>query len=125
VNGDGHILLVDDDTDVRVCMRMILEDEGYAVDEAPDGPSALEQLRRQTPALLVVDYKMPGMTASELLDRARREGLVRAPVLLMTAAEDGADVAVHAHADGLLKKPFQLDELLQQVQAQLQRGSTT
>src|SRR5262249_40689305 len=109
-------LLVDDDTDVRVCLRMILEDEGYDVDEAVDGPSALEQMRRQAPALLMVDYRMPGMSAPELLERARREGLVRAPVLLMTAAEDGLEIASDTQADGLLRKPFQLDELLEQVQ---------
>jgi DNA-binding response OmpR family regulator len=125
VKDGGHILLVDDDTDVRVCLRMILEDEGYDVDEAVDGPSALEQLRRQAPALLMLDYRMPGMSASELLERARSEGLVRAPVLLMTAAEDSTDIASRARADGLLRKPFQLDELLEKVHAQLQRGSTT
>jgi CheY-like chemotaxis protein len=115
VSADRNILLVDDDEDVRTCLRLILEDEGYAVEEAGDGPTALERLRRTRADLLLVDYRMPGMNAPTLLELARAENLVRCPVLLITAIDDPGDARARTNADAILAKPFQLDELLQVV----------
>lgn len=109
-----RILVVDDDPDVRACVRMILEDEGYRVDEASDGFAALQAMRSERAGLLLLDYRMPGMSAAELLDIARGEALLECPVVLITASEDaGQDRRVRA--DGVLEKPFQLDDLLRSV----------
>lgn len=115
----ARILLVDDDRDIRDCMRMVLEDEGYDVDEAADGPAALERMRRGRADLILLDYRMPGMNAPELLDIARGEHLVCCPVLLITASDDPRDAATRVRPDAILPKPFQLEELLEVVAARL------
>jgi CheY-like chemotaxis protein len=65
----GTVLLVDDDAPVRDSLRKVLEYEGYTVSEASDGPRALEALKRETPDVVLLDIKMPGMDGMEVLKR--------------------------------------------------------
>lgn len=118
----GHILIVDDDQDVRDTLRMALEDEGYAVYEAEDGAEALDLLRRTLmPHVVVLDVRMPRLTGDALLWRVTSQERLPArhrfllvtanhellsPVTLRLLERMGAPVA---------PKPFDLDELLDLV----------
>jgi len=109
------ILVVDDDIDARAFLTLALEDEGYAVESAEDGLSALKKLRSTRPHLIILDLNMPRMGGEEFLF-AWRAGVQASgvPVIIITASSDAlrpADLGVEA----FLPKPFELDTLLWHV----------
>jgi CheY-like chemotaxis protein len=123
---DQLVLLVDDDDEVREVTAGILEDAGYAVVTATDGPAALEVMDREgdAVALVVADYVMPGMTGRELWTaiRGRRPTL---PFLLATGYADHLALT----GDGLsieqiVRKPFRSAELFARIQTVLAQQAT-
>ena len=79
-----RVLIADDTRNIRMLIRKCLEMEGWAVDEAADGPQALEALRSGQYTLAFLDIKMPGASGTEVLRTIRAEG-VRTPVIIITA----------------------------------------
>lgn len=113
------ILLVDDDDDIRECVGLALEDEGYRVQEADGGDAALVCLRAERPDLLLLDYRMPGMNGPELLAVARAESLIDCPVVLLSAGQDPEQRKGPSAVDDSITKPFELDDLLDTVKRHL------
>ncbi len=108
----GSILVVDDEEIVRDSLASWLEEDGYHVDTAPDGPTALAKLAERAYAVLLVDLKMPGMDGLQVLAQARSLH-PDAPVIIMTAYAT-VDTAVQAMKQGAydyLVKPFEPEEL--------------
>ncbi len=111
----GTVLVVDDDVDTRAILRLALEDEGFTVDSAGDGLSALQKIRDATPDLIILDLNMPRMSGEDFL-YAWRAGVETpgVPVIVITAASKALkpeDLGV----DALLTKPFDLDVLARHV----------
>jgi CheY-like chemotaxis protein len=105
------VLVVDDEPAVRATLRAILEDEGYAVLEAPHGRAMLEMLARQPADLVLMDVMMPGGDGREAYRELRaRSDLPSVPVVMMSAAvrPDGVDPSISA----FVQKPFELTHLL-------------
>ena len=119
--GGTHILVVDDDADVRCIIAEDLREIGYSVAEADSGNAALAILERDGPCdLLVMDLVMPGLSGPDAARLARR----RRPDLKVVFASGYADMSRFAAAlgnDVLLKKPFKLETLAEAVRAALQR----
>ena len=116
-------LVVDDDPAVTSVLRRGLSYEGFAVDTAEAGPSALDVARERPPDLVILDIMMPGMDGLEVLQRLRAAD-ARLPVLLLTA-KDAAPDQVHGldlGADDYVVKPFSFDVLLARVRALLRRS---
>jgi DNA-binding NtrC family response regulator len=108
----ASVLVVDDEEIVRDSLASWLEEDGYRVDTAPDGPAALAKLAERAYAILLVDLKMPGMDGLEVLDKARAMQ-PDASVIIMTAYAT-VDTAVQAMKQGAydyLVKPFEPEEL--------------
>jgi CheY-like chemotaxis protein len=109
------VLIVDDDLDSRETARMVLEEEGYAVDVAPHGAAALDRLKRvPTPTVMLVDLMMPvmdGMTLLRNLESSAEHSAI--PVIVMTAS--GPDAQTSGLRYPVLRKPFDLDELMRLV----------
>ncbi len=106
------ILVVDDEEIVRDSLASWLEEDGYRVETAPDGPTALAKLAEQGYAILLVDLKMPGMDGLQVLEQARTTQ-PDAQVIIMTAYAT-VDTAVQAMKQGAydyLVKPFEPEEL--------------
>jgi DNA-binding NtrC family response regulator len=117
----ARVLVVDDDAGVRYTLREILESEGLAVDEAPDGAAALAAYQARPVPLVVTDLRMPGMDGMELLRRL--SALPRPPrVVVVTAhgSERHAVEAMKAGAHDYFRKPFEKDELLAVVRRALE-----
>ena len=111
-----HILLVDDDKDIVEVMRELLEGEGYIVDKAFNGQQALELLRsnREKPALILLDLMMPVKDGFEFREEQKRDpNLSDIPVLAMTADGNSTEKISHLDVQVMLKKPIDLDVLLE------------
>src|SRR5438445_4926220 len=113
----NRILVVDDDEKIAGAIRRALIFEGYEVDVAHDGVSALKQMRDQAPDLVILDVMMPRMDGVEVVRRIRAEGST--PVLMVTAKDGTEDrvVGLDAGADDYVVKPFSYEELQARVRA--------
>jgi two-component system chemotaxis response regulator CheY len=117
VQASSKILVVDDEPAIRDSVAECLESEGYPVQALARAADVLEWLQREPAALVLVDLVMPGMNGAELVERLRADAnpAVRAvPVVLMTAAIPTASERA-VPADGILRKPFEVDDLLAAV----------
>nr|WP_295852830.1 response regulator [uncultured Xylophilus sp.] len=112
--GPFHILVVEDDTDVRRVIVESLQLAGHRVTAAADGPDGLQALEAARPDLLLVDYAMPGMTGAEVIEYARLRfpGL---PVILATGYADMAEVGRVLGTQSVLIKPFDIATLSRAV----------
>jgi len=121
MNARLRILVIDDDDDIRLLLRELLERAGYSVDEAPDGKTGLRQLFANAPALVILDVTMPDMDGYQTLERIR--DLSDVPVIMLTARGSELErVRGLTHgADDYVAKPFGRQELLARVQALLRR----
>lgn len=113
----GTVLVVDDDPGIRESVREVLDSEGYRILEAADGREALLQLDRLTERCVVLlDLTMPRMNGFEVLAELSRRGQAdRTPVLVMSANAQLRDLDF-PQVVALLRKPFELDELLRWVE---------
>jgi two-component system response regulator MprA len=120
------VLIVDDDAGVRRMLARTLEAEGYGVTVAADGGSALVEIERSPPDLILLDVTMPGIDGLGVTRRLRGKGDAL-PVLLLTARDGVADrvAGLDSGADDYLVKPFATAELLARVRALLRRGRAT
>ena len=117
-----RILVVDDDRAVRDSLRRSLAFNGYQVELASDGQSALDAISGDRPDALVLDVMMPRVDGLEVCRRLRSAG-DDLPVLVLTAREAVSDrvAGLDAGADDYLAKPFALEELLARLRALLRR----
>ncbi|RZM75488.1 response regulator [Leptolyngbya iicbica LK] len=118
LTGMPHILVVDDNADLRSYISNVLQRQGYQVRTAHDGVAALAMLETFTPNLILTDLMMPGMSGLELLQQIRQtEALSSIPIVLLTAKVDDETriEGVEQGADAYLGKPFNDRELLAEV----------
>lgn len=103
------ILLVDDEPHVLEVLRVTLEDLGFRLLEAHDGPSALDLARSENPDLVVLDVMLPSMSGLEVCKTLKQSTeTVGTPVIMLTArsGEEDTQAGFEAGADRYLTKPF-------------------
>lgn len=106
--------MVDDESNMRFLIRMVLETGGFEVAEAHHGAAALERVRDELPDLVVTDLMMPVMNGRELVKRLRADPeTAGVPVLVLSANTN----VVVAGAEASLRKPFDPDDLLDSARA--------
>ena len=115
-----RVLVVDDEPPIRRFLRTTLSAQGYDIAEAEDGATALEEVRRRPPDLLVLDLGLPGVGGLEVIRRLRGDG-VAAPIIVLSSRADeaGKVEALDLGADDYVTKPFGMDELLARIRAAL------
>ncbi|HEY6839093.1 MAG TPA: response regulator [Geobacteraceae bacterium] len=119
------ILIVDDEADIALILKLQLEDAGYVTDRARDGIEALEFLARKKYALMLLDIKMPRMDGLQVLERVQREG--QDVAVVMMTAHGSEDIAVDAMKRGAIDyiaKPFSTDDLLKRVDRAIEFART-
>ena len=115
------ILIVEDEPALQDTLAYNLRKEGYTVETAGDGLSALESARRLKPDLILLDIMLPKMDGFEVARTLRRE--MTSAIIMLTARDDEIDrvVGLEVGADDYLTKPFSMRELSARVKAQLRR----
>lgn len=118
--GGKLVLIVEDDDDIRIALRELLELEGFRTDEASDGIKALARLERDASVdLILLDLMMPGMDGWEF--RARQLGdprIARIPVVVVSGAGAMAEDLSELRVAAFLRKPVDPEELAAVVRAQ-------
>jgi CheY-like chemotaxis protein len=117
-----HILIVEDDPDVRALLYEVLAEDGYEVSAARDGADAIAQLRKRRPDAILLDLMMAGLDGWDFLSLYRQLPGPHAPVIVVTAAARGGIERAHDHgADAVVTKPFSVDRLLDLVAMQVRK----
>ena len=109
----ARVMVVDDEESIRESLRMILEHDGYKVDEASGGGEALARIAQRSPDAVLLDIKMPDMDGLTVLESLREKGY-RVPVIMITGHGD-IETAVDATRRGafdFFEKPLQRDRVL-------------
>jgi DNA-binding response OmpR family regulator len=122
VSPAGRVLVVDDDSDIRDFMAMLLEDEGFAVETAVHGGDALAKARTRRPDLVVLDLSMPVMSGWELIAVWRADSVMQCIPIVVTSAEVSVATAHDLGVRAYLRKPIDVERLLMTVQALLDDG---
>jgi CheY-like chemotaxis protein len=122
----ARILIVEDHPTMREAMRLVLEGEGYLIDEAADGRAALDAIRRDPPDLVFLDLNIPGATGTDVLASVKGDpSTAKTRVIVVTATGDeGRPEAVRLGADEYFTKPFSPTALLRTVERVLAGGAT-
>lgn len=119
-----HVLIVDDEPHIRTALRRILELEGYRVDTAADGQSALDLVKNEAPDLLLLDIMMPGISGREVCQEVRRIAPAAKVIYFTAKAEPMNPSALRAlgqEADALLAKPSTTRRIVSKIKEVLAR----
>lgn len=116
-----EVLVVDDNEKIVEVLTAYLEQEGFAVRTASDGPSAVAEVERAVPDIALLDVMLPGINGIELTKRFQKEHDL--PVILITARSDEVDrlIGLEVGADDYVSKPFSPREVVARVRAVLRR----
>lgn len=117
-----RILVVDDEPSITTLVSFNLEKDGFHVEVARDGESALQKVKEWSPSLIVLDLMLPRIDGLEVCKQLRQEGH-DVPILMLTARDDELDkvLGLELGADDYLTKPFSPRELVARVKAILRR----
>jgi DNA-binding response OmpR family regulator len=116
------VLVADDQPEITRLVALSLENEGFRVLAANDGPSALEHLSESNPDVLLLDIMMPGMSGLDVLREVREHHPV--PVIMLSALNSAAHVSngLNMGADDYVVKPFNASELAARIRAVIRRS---
>ena len=123
--GAIHILVIEDESDIRTLILHHLRKDGYSAAGAPDGEKGLAIAREREPRLIVLDLMLPGMDGMAVCRKIRRNpDLKNTPVLMLTARGGEEDVVagLEAGADDYVVKPFGNQVLLARIRSLLRRS---
>ena len=123
MRGVATLLFIEDDPNIRTALRLSLEDEGYRVEEAPDGESGIRLFSQIRPDLVLLDLRLPDMSGFEVCRSLRRVSTV--PIIIVTAQTDTHDLVVglEAGADDYVTKPVNTKELAARIRASIRRNN--
>jgi len=121
-----HILIVDDEPNIRDLLSTSLRFAQFAVQAVGNGSQALEAVKEEVPDLIVLDIMMPDMSGLSVASRLRAAGH-SAPILFLTAKDDTESkiAGLTVGGDDYVTKPFSLDEIIARVRAILRRTMKT
>ncbi len=119
-----RILVVEDDHAVQKALRRLFETEGFHIEIAADGKSAVEAFRKAPPAVIVLDLRLPLMSGRDVCREIKQQA-PSLPIIVLSAASDVSDkvLLLELGADDYVTKPFSPRELLARVRAALRRST--
>ena len=122
MTGQGRVLVVDDEPQIRRALAVNLKARGYDVDQAASGEEALHLAAARHPDVVLLDLGLPGVDGLDVIRGLR--GWTSVPIVVLSVREAEADkvAALDLGADDYLTKPFGMDELLARLRAALRRS---
>lgn len=119
--GTPHILVVDDNPEIREIIRILLTGEGYEITEAADGIGALTEIKNYDFDLIILDIMLPSMNGYEVCQKIREQS--NAPILFLSARTTDSDkiLGFSSGGDDYLAKPFSYSELIGRTKALIRR----
>lgn len=128
--GNLSVLIVDDNQDIRDLLTHILEPRGFAIATAAEGYSALDQIEKKIPDLLLLDVMMPGLSGYEVVTMLRASSnpkIAHLPILLITAKSQLADLdtGLASGATSYLIKPFRPAALVEKIESIMSEALTS
>ncbi|HHT93650.1 MAG TPA: response regulator transcription factor [Clostridia bacterium] len=116
------ILVVDDDENICELVRLYLDKEGFEVSTANDGIEAIEEFKRTTPDMVILDIMLPGADGWQVCREIRKVSQI--PIIMLSAKGDTFDkvLGLELGADDYLVKPFEPKELIARVKAVMRRS---
>jgi len=120
---EAHLLVVDDEPNIRDLLASSLRFAGFEVSIAGDGNGALKTVEKTSPDLVVLDVMLPGLDGVSVCEQIREES-DDVPIIMMSARTDSVDViaGLEAGADDYVTKPFSLEEVITRLRVILRRG---
>ncbi|AET69947.1 signal transduction histidine kinase [Desulfosporosinus orientis DSM 765] len=123
IEGDKRILVIDDDDNIRQFLRQELESVGYSVQEASDGLTAINLIKREKMHLILLDVKMPGMNGFDVAAILKNDpGTMDIPIVILSIDED-KERGYRIGVDRYLTKPFNTEQLLKEISSLLAQGN--
>jgi DNA-binding response OmpR family regulator len=117
---EARVLVVEDDQSLREVIAEALREDGYVVRSADNGQAALELARGWTPGVVILDLMMPHLDGEQFCGAMRQvQGLANIPIIVVSASRTAHEVGTRLGATASLRKPFDLFELTERVQALL------
>lgn len=118
-----HILVVEDDKDLREVLQQTLSDQGYLVRLAPDGTQALQMIQKVEPDLVLLDLGLPTVKG-DVVCREVKKNYPEIPVIILTGRDTTTDVVqgLNLGADDYITKPFDTDVLVARIRARLRKN---
>ncbi|HEY7832652.1 MAG TPA: response regulator [Ktedonobacterales bacterium] len=111
----SDVIIVDDHSEIVSILTQLLDSEGYIVRAFGDARRALESAREAPPGLAIVDLMMPLMNGAELIARLRAEVDPNLPIIAMSASSNAAQARA-LNVQRFIEKPFDLDDVVRQVE---------
>lgn len=121
-----QILIVDDDVGSRALLGKMLTTAGYICRETDNAIDALKMIHQETPAVLLLDFKMPGMNGDEAVKKLRADPnptIAQTPVIMLTGHGESEVSCLEAGADDFVIKPIKIEVLRARIEAQLRLRS--
>lgn len=116
--GDKKVLICDDDEGVLDMLELMLEDSGFSTVAVKNSLQIYEEIRNARPDLVVLDLWMPVLSGDQVLRALRNNPDTKnLPVIVISASREGERIAREAGASGFIAKPFDIDQLIDRVQA--------
>lgn len=119
------ILIVDDEMDALLALKVALETEGYNIAEAKDGYEAIDKVRSEIPDVILLDLMIPGIDGFEVCRQLKSDPMYKhIPIIMLTARGEVDDKVegIELGADDYVTKPFNLKELKARIKMILRRN---
>jgi DNA-binding response OmpR family regulator len=119
----NKVLTVEDDQGLQEYIKELLLDNGYSVETAADGITALNQLKKAQPDLMILDLGLPTLTGEAVTQEVRKK-YPDLPIIMLTAKDESSDIVrgLNLGADDYITKPFNADVLLARIKARLRHS---
>lgn len=123
MNDQRTILLIDDEIDLQQLVKIALKSKGYIIETANNGLEGLARLETLKPDLIILDMNMPKMGGLEFYQKICVNDKLPYPVLILTARANMEQFFKELNIDGFMAKPFEVDELLEEVDTIIKKKS--
>ena len=118
-----RLFIVDDDYDILLSLSMWFKKMGYAVDTFENSKTMFSALNQSAPDLILLDINLQGEDGRDVCKKIKKEDGKACPVILFSANYPALEGAQNMCADGILHKPFELQEALQLVKSHIHTNS--